>query len=196
MTNNTNYKHTANLYHPNYRPDIDGLRGIAILSVVFFHAFPNWVNQGHFGQGGFIGVDVFFVISGYLISSIIFKSLESQSFNFYSFYAKRINRIFPALIVVLVFCLIFGWFSLLPHEYKQLGKHVVGAATYTNNLMFLKEAGYFDNLSISKPLLHLWSLSIEEQFYIVWPLLIWISFRKKLNLLDLTILNHQKGKYE
>ena len=176
------------LYHPTYRADIDGLRGIAVLSVVFFHAFPNWVNAGYFGKGAFIGVDIFFVISGYLISSIILKSLSKDSFSFVQFYWKRVNRIFPALIFVLSFCLIFGWFVLLPHEYKQFGKHVLGAVTYTNNFMYWKESGYFDNESVTKPLLHLWSLSIEEQFYIFWPFLLWAGYKKKLNLLTLTIL--------
>ena len=98
----------THLYHPKYRADIDGLRAIAVLSVVAFHAFPNWVNAGFIGQGGFIGVDIFFVISGFLISTIIFKSLENKTFSFIEFYAKRIKRIFPALIVVLIFCFIFA----------------------------------------------------------------------------------------
>jgi peptidoglycan/LPS O-acetylase OafA/YrhL len=177
----------SNLYHPKYRSDIDGLRAIAVLSVVIFHAFPNWVNAGYIGQGGFIGVDIFFVISGFLISTIIFKSLENNTFSFIEFYVKRIKRIFPALIVVLISCFIFGWFTLLPHEYKQLGKHIVGAATYRNNFIFWKESGYFDNISITKPLLHLWSLSIEEQFYIIWPFLVWITYKNKFNLLNILI---------
>ena len=176
-------KKNAQLYHPAYRSDIDGMRGIAVLLVVLFHAFPNADGAGYFVGGGFIGVDIFFVISGFLISSIILKSLNSNTFNFIQFYEKRLNRIFPALIVVLTFSLIFGWFILLPHEYRQLGKHVRGAVTYTNNIMFWKESGYFDNESISKPLLHLWSLSIEEQFYICWPFLLWLGHRGKLNFL-------------
>lgn len=105
-----------NKYSP-YRPDIDGLRAIAVLSVVGFHAFP-----GHF-PGGFLGVDVFFVISGFLISSIILRDLEQESFSFADFYARRIRRIFPALLLVLSIVLAFGWFALLPDEYKLLGKH-------------------------------------------------------------------------
>jgi len=183
--NNQNH---STLFHPSYRSDIDGLRGLAVLAVVFFHAFPNWVNAGYLGKGGFTGVDIFFVISGFLISSILFKSLADGSFSFIKFYEKRINRIFPALIIVLIFSLIFGWFILLPHEFFQLGKHVIGAVTYTNNIMYWKESGYFDNESITKPLLHLWSLSIEEQFYIFWPLLLWVCYKKKLNLLTITVL--------
>jgi len=113
-----------------YRPDIDGLRALAVLSVVLFHAFPEWVH------GGFIGVDVFFVISGYLISSIIYKGLDDGSFSFTNFYVGRIKRIFPALIVVLISSLIFGWFGLLFDEYQQLGKHAFGASTFINNFMF------------------------------------------------------------
>lgn len=175
----------TNALHLFYRPDIDGLRALAVLSVVLFHAFPEWIH------GGFIGVDIFFVISGYLISSIIYKGLDDNSFNFNTFYIRRIKRIFPALIVVLISCLIFGWFGLLSDEYQQLGKHVFGASTFTNNLMFWSESGYFDNDASTKPLLHLWSLSVEEQFYLLWPLILffiykWKSYLSKL-LLGLTI---------
>lgn len=170
------------LTHPKYRPDIDGLRAIAVLAVVGFHAFPSLL------KGGFIGVDIFFVISGYLISTIIFGSLERNSFSFRGFYARRIKRIFPALLAVLMASFAFGWFALLPDEYKQLGKHIAGGAGFVSNFIFWNESGYFDNASESKPLLHLWSLGIEEQFYIVWPLLLWFAWKKKLNLLTLTIV--------
>ncbi len=150
--------------HPKYRPDIDGLRAIAILSVVGFHAFPEWV------KGGFVGVDIFFVISGFLISSIIFGNLEKNTFNYYDFYARRIRRIFPALILVLVASYAAGWYLLLPDEFKQLGKHIAAGAGFVSNLVLWNEAGYFDKASYTKPLLHLWSLGIEEQFYIFWPL--------------------------
>lgn len=169
------------LTHPKYRPDIDGLRAIAILSVVGFHAFPNLVS------GGFIGVDIFFVISGYLISTIIFDSLEHNSFSFVEFYSRRIKRIFPALILVLIACFVFGWFVLLPSEYKQLGKHIAGGAGFVSNFIFWKESGYFDNAAETKPLLHLWSLGVEEQFYIVWPLLLWYAWKQRLNLLTIVI---------
>ncbi len=148
----------TNNSHISYRLDIDGLRALAVLSVVLFHAFPEWFH------GGLIGVDIFFVISGYLISSIIYKGLNDRSFSFADFYVRRIKRIFPALILVLISCLIFGWFSFLSDEYQQLGKHVFGASNFTNNFMFWSESGYFDNDASIKPLLHLWSLSIEEQF--------------------------------
>ena len=160
----------------SYRPDIDGLRALAVLSVILFHAFPEWVH------GGFIGVDIFFVISGYLISSIIYKGLNDGSFSFADFYVRRIKRIFPALILVVISCLIFGWFALLSDEYQQLGKHTFGASTFTNNFMFWSESGYFDNDASTKPLLHLWSLSIEEQFYLLWPLLLWGIYKWRASL--------------
>ena len=101
--------------HPNYRPDIDGLRAVAVLSVLGFHAFPAQF------QAGFVGVDIFFVISGYLISSIIFENLDQGSFSFRQFYGRRIKRIFPALAAVFLSCLVFGWFGLSADEFKQLG---------------------------------------------------------------------------
>lgn len=156
--------------HPSYRADIDGLRAIAVLAVMGFHIFPEWI------VGGFIGVDVFFVISGFLISRIILLSLRSQSFSFSTFYARRIRRIFPALILVLFASLAFGWSVLLADEFRQLGKHVAGAAGFTSNFVLWQEMGYFDTSSDLKPLLHLWSLGIEEQFYFVWPLLLWSTW--------------------
>lgn len=162
--------------HPKYRPDIDGLRAVAVLSVVVFHAFP------HVLRGGFIGVDVFFVISGFLISTIIFQNLDRGTFSFFEFYARRIKRIFPALLIVLITCYAFGWFSLLSEEFKQLGKHIAAGAGFVSNLVLWSEAGYFDKSADTKPLLHLWSLGIEEQFYIVWPLLLWLAWRRKFNL--------------
>ena len=170
------------LSHPRYRPDIDGLRAIAVLAVVGFHAFPHWV------QGGFIGVDIFFVISGYLISTIIFENLDSGTFSFTEFYARRMKRIFPALILVLIACFIFGWFALLADEYKQFGKHMAAGAGFVSNLVFWQEAGYFDNAAGTKPLLHLWSLGIEEQFYIVWPLLLWFAWKRKVHLAALVVV--------
>lgn len=170
------------LSHPNYRLDIDGLRALAVLSVVAFHAFPDRV------KGGFIGVDVFFVISGFLISTIIFDNLDKGTFRFSEFYARRIKRIFPALIVVMLSCFVFGWFVLLADEYKQLGKHIVGGAGFISNFVLWKEAGYFDGSADTKPLLHLWSLGVEEQFYIVYPFLMWIAWRLNFNLLTTTII--------
>src|SRR5215470_2873449 len=146
-----------------YRADIDGLRAVAVLAVVGFHAFP-----GAF-RGGFVGVDVFFVISGFLISTIIIKGLEKGTFRFTDFYARRVRRIFPALIVVLAACFAFGWIALLSDEYMQLGKHIAGGAGFVSNLVLWNESGYFDTSAETKPLLHAWSLGVEEQFYVLWP---------------------------
>ncbi|MDR6535973.1 acyltransferase family protein [Variovorax soli] len=159
------------LAHPKYRPDIDGLRAIAVLSVVGFHAFPAWV------KGGFIGVDIFFVISGYLISTIIFGSLAGEGFSYAEFYARRIRRIFPALLVVMAATFVFGWYVLLADEFRQLGKHLLASAGFVVNLVLWGEAGYFDTVAETKPLLHLWSLAVEEQFYIVWPVLLGLAWR-------------------
>jgi len=173
---------TPHLSHPKYRPDIDGLRAVAVLSVVAFHAFPAWM------KGGFIGVDVFFVISGFLISTIIFENLDRGTFSFAEFYARRIKRIFPAVLLVLIASFAFGWFALLADEYKQLGKHIAAGAGFVSNLVLWSEAGYFDNSAETKPLLHLWSLGIEEQFYIVWPFVLWFALKRKFNLLTLTVI--------
>lgn len=166
----------------SYRPDIDGLRAVAVLAVVAFHFFPEWV------RGGFIGVDIFFVISGFLISSIIYRELEHHTFSFIDFYSRRVRRIFPALILVLLSCLVLGWYILLADEYKQLGQHVFAGSGFASNLMLWSESGYFDNASETKPLLHLWSLGIEEQFYLIWPLLLWVLYKKKNNFFLIIIL--------
>lgn len=168
--------------HIKYRPDIDGLRAIAVLAVVAFHAFPEKI------KGGFIGVDIFFVISGFLITSIIFQSLKENNFSFLDFYARRIRRIFPALILVLCFCYAVGWSTLLQDEYQQLGKHIASGAIFTSNFTLWKEIGYFDNAAEVKVLLHLWSLGIEEQFYLVWPALAFFAWKRKLNLFTLLII--------
>ena len=173
---------TPELPNHQYRSDIDGLRAFAVLSVVLFHAFPEFIS------GGFIGVDVFFVISGFLISTIIFEKLEQGSFSFTDFYARRIRRIFPALILVLVTSFILGWCILFVSEYKQLGKHIAGGAGFIANFILWSESSYFDNLADTKPLLHLWSLGIEEQFYIVWPPIIWAAWRLRLRILPIIFM--------
>jgi peptidoglycan/LPS O-acetylase OafA/YrhL len=161
-------------FHPKYRPDIDGLRAIAVLSVVGFHAFGI--------QAGFIGVDIFFVISGYLISSIIFGDLQQNQLSILDFYRRRIKRIFPALLTVLLFCFALGWLTLLADEFTALNKHIAAGLAFVSNLVLLGESGYFDSASHNKILLHLWSLGIEEQFYIFWPLLLLIFWRLRLKL--------------
>ena len=152
--------------HPKYRPDIDGLRTIAVGFVILYHFFPNYL------QGGFIGVDIFFVISGFLISTIIINQMLRGSWSYSGFYVRRINRIFPALAVVLGVNLVLGWYTLVPDEYDSLGKQVTTSAAFIANFGFWSEAGYFDRAAESKPLLHMWSLAIEEQFYILWPIIL------------------------
>ena len=172
------------LQHLKYRPDIDGLRAVAVLAVVGFHALPTRLT------GGFVGVDIFFVISGYLISSIIFQQVSAGRFSYLQFYARRAKRIFPALIAVLLASYAFGWFQLLGDEFALLGKHIAGGAGFVANLLLWSETGYFDSAAEAKPLLHLWSLAVEEQFYFLWPFLIVLAwrFRLKLPLMIVTII--------
>jgi len=146
-----------------YRADIDGMRAVAILLVIVYHAFP-----GAF-PGGFIGVDVFFVISGYMITGLITREIAEGAFSFIGFYRRRVLRLFPALALVLAVCMTFGAFVLFPLEFRGLGKHVTAASAYLLNFVLMNEVGYFDEANFRKPLMHLWSLSVEEQFYFVWP---------------------------
>lgn len=161
---------SASITHPKYRPDIDGLRTVAVVSVLIFHGFPSLL------PGGFVGVDVFFVISGFLISSIILKSLAANQFNIWKFYERRIRRLFPVLIVVLFFSLAVGWWFLTPLELQSLAKQTIGGAMFVANLVLAADSGYFSEVSDSNPLLHLWSLGIEEQFYLLWPLILWFFY--------------------
>ncbi|WP_313168255.1 acyltransferase family protein [Massilia oculi] len=165
--------------HIDYRPDIDGLRAVAVIAVVLYHGWPNYL------PGGFIGVDIFFVISGYLITSIILSALEQDRFSILEFYARRVRRIFPALLLVLAATIGFGWFVLLPDEFKQIARHVTAGGLFVSNLLLWNEAGYFDNAGLTKPLLHLWSLGIEEQFYLLWPLMLWLMVKYKTGVLIL-----------
>lgn len=168
--------------HLPYRSDIDGLRAFAVTSVLIFHAFPSLI------PGGFVGVDVFFVISGFLISGIIFKELETKNFSFTNFYARRVKRIFPALITMLMASYAFGWFVLFDDDFRRLGSHIFRASLFLSNFILWREAGYFDHAAETKPLLHLWSLGIEEQFYIVWPVILWAFWRFKAIRLPLIAL--------
>src|SRR4051812_74376 len=128
----------------NYRPDIDGLRAFAVVSVVLYHAFPNVV------RGGYIGVDIFFVISGFLISSILFTEMSEDRLSFATFYGRRIRRIFPALAVCLAAVLSYGFVALTPSELAQLGKHVFFGASFLSNIVLWSESGYFDSAASSK----------------------------------------------
>ena len=182
MPSTKEFHDSVNKPHIAYRPDIDGLRALAVVSIILFHAFPKYIT------GGFIGVDIFFVISGYLISSIIFCEIDKGTFEIRNFYSRRVRRIFPALLLVLFSCWILGWLTLTADEYKQLGKQITTGALFVSNFSLWHEAGYFDVAAETKPLLHLWSLSVEEQFYIVWPIFIYLLFKKNWNLLLATIL--------
>jgi peptidoglycan/LPS O-acetylase OafA/YrhL len=160
-----------------YRPEIDGLRAVAVTLVANFHAFPETL------PGGFIGVDIFFVISGFLITGIIVRELDQERFSLLGFYNRRIRRIFPALIVVLGTTLVVGWLWLLPAAYAQLSADVVASAAFFSNIASLLQSGYFDIESARKPLLHIWSLGIEEQFYLFWPLILMLAARLRLSIL-------------
>ena len=152
----------------SYRPDIDGLRAFAVLPVVLFHfkIFPDY-----FG-GGFVGVDIFFVISGYLITRIIFAGIEDGSYSVVGFYDRRIRRIFPALISLYLFCIVLAFFLNFPSEATSVSKSVIASAFFVSNIFFYGRSGYFDRDSETNPLLHTWSLSVEEQFYVIFPLLV------------------------
>lgn len=159
-----------------YRPDIDGLRAIAVLSVLVFHLFP------HLLPGGFVGVDIFFVISGYLITGILMRELETGQFSIAGFYERRIRRIFPALIVVLMATTVAGWCFMLPHEWRYFGKYLWTSGVFGGNLLAASETGYFAVSAENKPLLHLWSLGIEEQFYILWPAILFLLKKLRPNV--------------
>ena len=168
---------TVSNFSRTRRIDIDILRAIAVLSVIFFHfEVPGF-------SGGFLGVDIFFVISGYLITLHINEQLANNDFNFISFYARRIRRLFPALFSTLIICSIAALFILPKSLLHDFANSQIAASTYVSNIYFWSIADYFDTQSILKPLLHTWSLSVEEQFYLLWPLLIVLSFRRKQTIL-------------
>jgi peptidoglycan/LPS O-acetylase OafA/YrhL len=155
----------------DYRPDIDGLRAIAVLLVVFFHAGIAQIG------GGFVGVDIFFVISGFLITGIIVRELDAGHFTFAGFYARRIKRILPALFAILALSILAAYVLLIPDDLRMYGRSIVSTVLFYSNWLFYKQVNYFDGPAIDKPLLHTWSLSIEEQFYLIWPLLLLALYR-------------------
>ena len=165
-----------------YRPELNGLRALAVILVLFFHLDIPWM------QGGFLGVDVFLVVSGYFISKNILHGLQNNSFSFKKFYTKRLRRLFPALIFTLILVIIAGYFFFTPSSYERLGKSAIFASFSISNFFFWNEAGYFNLESTYKPLLHMWSLSLEEQFYLFWPLLLVLLYKFKKKYLHFFIL--------
>ena len=153
-----------------YRAEIDGLRALAVIPVILFHAGFDMFS------GGFVGVDVFFVISGYLITTIIISEMAQKNFNIFNFYERRARRILPALFFVMLVCIPFAWLWMTPNELKDFGQSLFAVSTFTSNILFWRESGYFEIAAELKPLLHTWSLAVEEQYYIFFPvflLLIW-----------------------
>jgi peptidoglycan/LPS O-acetylase OafA/YrhL len=149
-----------------YRPDIDGIRAIAVTAVVLFHYFPTWV------KGGFVGVDIFFVLSGYLITQVICSEMDKKKFSLVEFYSRRIRRILPAMLACIAVTVLVGYSILLKNEFAYLIKSVLYALTFVPNFQYWMESGYFDTEAESKPLLNFWSLGVEEQYYFVWPLIL------------------------
>lgn len=162
-----------------YRVDLDGLRALAIVAVVLYHVFPTTFH------GCFVGVDIFFVVSGYLITNVLYREFHSD-FGFYKFYGRRIRRIFPSLILVIATSLLIGYYVLSHQEFAQLGKHARSNALFIANFTLAEDIGFFDTGAIKKPPLHLWSLGIEEQFYIFWPLILYYSWKGRVNLALMT----------
>lgn len=154
-----------------YRPEIDGLRALAVVPVILFHA-----GLGPF-YGGFIGVDIFFVISGYLITSILLREMDRGDFSLLRFYERRARRILPALFLVLAASLPFAWFWMFPDQYRSFAYSVVATTTFVSNIFFWSGTGYFDGAAELKPLLHTWSLAVEEQFYLFFPALLLMAWR-------------------
>lgn len=157
--------------HFSYRPDIDGLRAIAVIAVILFHINTNWL------PGGFLGVDIFFVISGYLITSIIHRELSKQHFSLLNFYQRRAKRILPAFLFMLITCTAVSAWLMLPEDFTSYLGSLHYSLFFAANLYFAKYGGYFDIASTEKPLLHIWSLSLEEQFYFIFPFLMWFIYK-------------------
>ena len=154
-----------------YRPDIDGLRAVAVVSVILFHAGVSWAG------GGFVGVDVFFVISGYLVGGMVLAGLDRGDFSFRHFFERRFRRIVPPLLLTMALCLPFGWFWMMPDPFQNFGQSMVAATLSASNLLFEKTINYFSPGVEEMPLVHTWSLGVEEQFYLSFPLLAWLLYR-------------------
>ncbi len=166
----------------NYSPTIDGLRAVAIVPVVLFHAgFQVF-------SGGYVGVDIFFVISGYLITSLIYVELRDGRFSILRFYERRVRRIFPALFFLFIVCVVVCWSVFLPQDFESFGRSLAASSIFLSNVLFWREAGYFDATAETKPLLHTWSLSVEEQFYVLFPAFLYCFYRYAKRYTILTIV--------
>jgi peptidoglycan/LPS O-acetylase OafA/YrhL len=167
-----------------YRAEIDGLRALAVLPVILFHAGLEVFS------GGFVGVDIFFVISGYLITTILLEDIESQRLSILNFYERRIRRIFPALFLVMLVCIPFAWAIMNAAQMRNFAASLFSTSVFLSNFYFLSQAGYFSPESEYQPLLHTWSLSIEEQYYLFFPLLLATLVKRshRLALMVITLL--------
>ena len=154
-----------------YRAEIDGLRALAVIPVMLFHAGFEIFN------GGFVGVDVFFVISGYLITTILIEDIEKNSFSLINFYERRARRILPALLLVMFTCIPFAWMWMLPNQMKEFSQSFVAVSLFVSNIYFWRESGYFAAAAEEKPLLHTWSLAVEEQYYLLFPIFLILTWR-------------------
>lgn len=154
-----------------YRPEIDGLRAVAVVPVILFHAgFESF-------SGGFVGVDIFFVISGYLITSILIEAIENRTFSFLMFYERRARRILPALFFVMLCSIPFAWMWMLPYQLMDFAQSLIAVSLFASNILFWKESGYFDLAAEEKPMLHTWSLAVEEQYYVLFPVFLFLAWR-------------------
>ena len=154
-----------------YRSEIDGLRALAVLPVILFHA------GFELFSGGFVGVDVFFVISGYLITTILIEEIENKRFSIVNFYERRARRILPALFFVMLVCILFSWMWMVPVQMKDFSQSLVAVSLFISNVLFCRESGYFEAAAEEKPLLHTWSLAIEEQYYVLFPIFLILVWR-------------------
>jgi peptidoglycan/LPS O-acetylase OafA/YrhL len=154
-----------------YRAEIDGLRALAVVPVILFHA------GFELFSGGFVGVDVFFVISGYLITTILIEDIENKRFSIVNFYERRARRILPVLFFVMLVCIPFAWMWMLPSQMKDFSQSLVAVSFFASNILFWKKSGYFDAAAEEKPLLHTWSLAVEEQYYVLFPIFIILAWR-------------------
>lgn len=170
------------VYRLDYRPEIDGLRSIAVVPVILFHAgLPLF-------SGGYVGVDVFFVISGYLITTLLMNDLQQDRFSIYDFYMRRGRRILPALITVMVSCIPFAWLWMTPSQFNNFTDSLVAVTLFVSNFYFFAQSGYFETEAELSPLLHTWSLSVEEQFYVLFPLLLAALFRTRRSAIAPTLI--------